>query len=113
MISLCNISVDSPKNIVFDELALSENEELSARVTRVKTLDGGCEIIHSGVSDADRTLRYTAFLNAEKAGIISWLFKNETLITVANNDGVFLAVIEKFYNDNGKVKITLLVKEIL
>lgn len=113
MISFSTVNYSVGRNIVFDDTFLSETEELSARVSRVKTLDGGCEILHSGVSESDRTMRLSVFLLSQKAEILKTLFWNETLVTVANNDGVYYGTIEKYRNDNGKITMSVLIKELI
>ena len=67
MISISTLTVKTVSNVVFEESPKSKLRDLSARVSRTATLDGGCVITHSGVTDADRTFDIRAELTEDQA----------------------------------------------
>ena len=89
----------------------SDMRQATKRVTRRATLDSGCVITNTGYSDSDRTLNVRA--NVTKAqGDQAWeMFQQYSLLTFAVNDGVFVGAIETMNIQNGKLDMTVLVKE--
>ena len=110
MISLSSITADSDGSIVFDTLPSSEIKETSRRVSRTKTLDGGCVITDSGFSDSDRTLSVNAEYSSDVATILNHLHQDKTLIHIAVDEDFFSGVISSLkIKDN--IKIQILIKE--
>lgn len=85
--------------------------EGTARISRVATLDGGCVLTHSGYSDADRTLIFTAKAIKSKETILKTLFENESLFTIAVSDGCYSGAISRLRILRGKVELEILYKE--
>lgn len=83
--------------------------DMSRRIQRTKTLDGGCVITDGGASAADRTLSIAA--NADEAlwNIIRNIYTQALWVTVATDEACFLAKIEKIQNRGGKIAITILI----
>ncbi len=96
---------------MFQELPESRLRNESARVSRSATLDGGCVIDHQGFSDSDRTFDIRADLTEAQAAILWGIFKSETFVNVATREGFFYGVIESMQDENGSVKLSILVKE--
>jgi len=110
MISISTTSA-SNYNLILNEQLLSDAETQTARISRSKTLDGGCVIINNGVQDADRTFNYSVRTSKENINKIYYLFQNETLVSISNETGFFHAAFEQFQNDSGILGMTFLVKE--
>ena len=97
--------------IIFQELPQSRLRNESARVSRSATLDGGCVIDHQGFSDSDRTLDLRAQLSQEQADILWEFFTGQTFANVSTKEGFFYGVIENMADENGNVRLSILVKE--
>lgn len=110
MISISTTSA-STNQLILNEKLLSSPETQTARISRSKTLDGGCVIVNNGMRDADRTFDYSVRTSQTNCNIMNYLFRNETLISIANDTGVFHAVFETFRNNDGLLEMTFLVKE--
>jgi len=78
----------------------------TARISKVKTLDGGVSVNHNGFADGDRSIDVNATLSESDADILWDIFTGETFVTVAIEDGVYNAVI-KTVNIKDKVKIII------
>ena len=86
--------------------------EVTRRVSRTKTIDGGVTIQDSGSSQGDRTfvLNIDSIdkVTADKA---TYLTENYSELYLATEEGYFIGVIERFYIKTGGVgSITMLVK---
>ena len=110
MIAFSTITANADMPVLFDDELLSEKEQQSRRVSRVKTLDGGCEIVDSGFSHSDRTMAISGNVSEEDALKLQALFRNEPIVIVAIRDGVFQAAIEKFVL-GPPVKMSVFLKE--
>jgi len=108
MIIFSTVSADTEMPVVLNDL-LTEREQQTRRVSRVKTLDGGCEIIDSGFSHSDRTLAISGNIPEADAEKLQTLFREEPIVIVAISDGVFQVAIDKFAI-GPPVKISILLK---
>lgn len=97
--------------IIFQELPTSRLRNEAARVSRSATLDGGCVIDHQGFSDSDRTLDIRANFTETQSGILWELFTGQTFVNVSTKEGFFYGVIESMQDENGSVRLSILVKE--
>lgn len=112
MIAISPTTGNSPYGpIIMDERAMSEAESREARISRTRTLDGGCVIVHSGAPDADRTLNITARITRAQAADFIGLYKTETLVIIGHPDGVFTGAIYQAKNDSGIITTRILFKE--
>jgi len=97
--------------IIFQELLQSRLRNETARVSRSATLDGGCVIDHQGFSDSDRTFDIRARFTQEQADILWDMFTSQTFLNIATKEGFFYGVIETMQDENGNVRLSILVKE--
>lgn len=81
------------------------------RVSRVKTLDGGCAITDGGVSAGDKT--FSISLQSDKTvwDLMNGIFKNASWITVSTDESCYLAKIENIKEAAGKIVLSILIKE--
>ena len=91
---------------------LDDPLDLSRRVSRTATLDGGAELTDLGFTHADRTLRvmvpHVTRADAERA---AYLLENYPTLMVATAAGLFLAAPEGMSVRGGTLNLTLLVTE--
>jgi len=87
--------------------------ELSRRVSRTATLDGGCAIYDTGLSHADRTFTVAARVDAAAEAALKRLQAYYSLIGIAMPDGYYQGVIERLQCVDGYCTIRILVKELL
>jgi len=78
----------------------------TARISKVKTLDGGVSVSHNGFTDGDRKIDISAMLSKSNADTLWDMFTGQTFVTVAIDDGVYNAVI-KTVNIKDTVKIII------
>jgi len=97
-------------NVIVKELSSSALTSREARVTRVKTLDRGVYIGHAGYVAGDRTLSVVAEISALQRDILTEIFETQTSVLVSTREGVFLAAIAAMSTENGKLDMTIFVK---
>jgi hypothetical protein len=97
--------------IIFQELPQSRLRNEAARVSRSATLDGGCVIDHQGFSDSDRTFDIRTKETRERANILWGLFTSQAFLNISTPEGFFYGVIENMADENGNVRLSILVKE--
>jgi hypothetical protein len=81
------------------------------RVTRTKTLDGGCVIYDGGFSDSDRTWSIEADITKDNWDDLWAIHKSYSLVNLAVKEGFFSGCIETAVMDAGKVTLSILIKE--
>lgn len=108
MISISTITKNDNGNVVIN--TNGDFRDNSARTYRVKTLDGGVYIGHSGVSYGDQTLSIRTSITTEQENVLWDIFNNNTFVSVSNNIGIFLAVISSLKIENGFATMTILIK---
>ncbi|RLB92211.1 MAG: hypothetical protein DRH26_06800 [Deltaproteobacteria bacterium] len=111
MIGLSKTTADTTGDIVIYESKDSQIKELSARISRTATLDGGCVITHYGAQDSDRTFRVRVNLNETDSETLKNIFEGSTIIYCSTEIGFFSGAISKFKDNNGEIDLTFLVKE--
>lgn len=83
------------------------------RATRTRTLDGGVVITDGGFAHGDRTLNVTVTHTDALKNILWALFQNANQIVVTTDDGAFLATFQGMTASDGKIKLSIWVKEII
>lgn len=112
MVGISTITANVDGDIVIDAKDDSEIYNLVPRVSRVSTLDGGVVLTHSGFAHGDRTLRINAENMSESdCSKLRTLVENETLMHFSIEDGFFSGMVESMRIDNGKLSMTVLLKE--
>ena len=96
--------------VIFQELPSSRFKEITPRITKSKTLDGGVYIDHRGVVEGDREFDIRARLDEEESAL-ELLHKNETLVNIACVQGFFLGAISYLSIDNGELDMTFWVHD--
>lgn len=97
--------------VIFQELPSSRFKEITPRITKSKTLDGGVYIDHRGVVEGDREFDIRARLDEEESAALELLHKNETLVNIACVQGFFLGAISYLSIDNGELDMTFWVHD--
>lgn len=81
-----------------------------ARVSRVKTLDGGAVVDNSGFSYSDITVNISTRISESQAATLWYIFKTYTAILLSTNAGLFLAAIKRLKTNNGALDMTILIE---
>lgn len=81
------------------------------RVSRTKTLDGGCAIYDGGFSHADRTWTIEAIVSDATWDILFAIVSAYSLIYVAIAEGFFVCCVEHAVRKEDKATLSILVKE--
>lgn len=91
---------------------MERNRRGSRRVSRTKTLDGGCAYYDTGYADADRNI-VAEIENATQAEIDRAAYLVETYgeVTVCCSEGAFICVPDSYNLDEGKLTITFMIME--
>lgn len=99
--------------LLFGTRAESELSEVSRRVSRTATLDGGAVVTDGGYTAADKTLKIVAErVSAETFAAAQYLVRNYGSLMVATDFGLFLGAPESLSLDNtGRLRLTVLVTE--
>ncbi len=82
---------------------------MERRLSRVKTLDGGCVITDGGLTAADRSFT----LVFESDSVIWSALRNlaaGSWITVSTDEGCFLSKLERINEQNGKITCGIMIK---
>jgi hypothetical protein len=114
MISLSSILADMDGDIVFDLTGESTLDNSSRRVSRTKTLDGGCVIIDGGFSAADKTLNLSTKYDVGVFSVIKHLHEDEMLIHISVNGAFYTGVISDLNikrETTETIQLRILIKE--
>ena len=112
MISISTITADVNGAVIFKEMPDSRIADLEARVSRNATLDGGAEVVHSGVSDGDRTFQIrTNTLTETQVNNLKTIFESGNMVVVSSEIGCFYAAISRLKTDKNIIEMTIIVKE--
>lgn len=113
MISICAEQYDPEYSPVL--LRLSPGTDLvnvSRRVSRIATLDGGCIITDHGVSHADRTFEISiANIPPDLERRLFGLYVTYAWLRVSTWEGVYRSKISRYRYREGTLSITILIKE--
>ena len=112
MISLATYTASATYGaLIIQEDPASILESLPARVSRVKTLDGGVVVNHGGFAHGDRTFAVKASkMTSAEISTLKTIHTTQTIVGVSAPDGYFSAAIEKIDTDVLPVSISLLLK---
>ena len=110
MIAISTQIANTSGFVTVDQVVESTAESKTARVQRTKLLDGTVSIVHYGVSDGDRSINISGYLDKEDAEKLQTIFDNETFVNLSAADGFYDAVIADFTNDSGNIKMTIYIK---
>lgn len=110
MIGLSSILADSSGAITFETMAATVLKDTTRRVSRTKTLDGGCVIVDGGFSDGDRTFSIVTKYDETVADTIDYLHQNKTLIYVVADENIYSGAIASL-SIKTDIKLQILVKE--
>ena len=81
------------------------------RISRIKTLDGGCIVTDNGHVDCDRTFDISTLSSSESWTVLWHLYVDALWIIVATDEGCFKAAIQNIQDTDNKIKIRVLIKE--
>lgn len=111
IIGLASQLVDASGSFVLSVLPDTKCRENTRRVQRRKTLDGGVVITDGGFAHGDRTLQLQ-IASTEVLWAALWaFFQTALIVTVAMEDGCYLAAMEDLSERNGIILITILLQE--
>lgn len=111
MISISTLTQNSSGSVVLHESPESSFEDMSARISRTKTLDGGVTITHSGFSHGDRTFTILAEVTEAEADVLKTIHQTETMVWISCKEGFFSGVIDFLETDSGSLNMSILIKE--
>jgi len=111
MIGLATVETQADGAVVIYEKATTTLREAQPRASRVATLDGGCVVIHGGVSVGDRVFRVEAEVSAEQEALVWSVYEAGANIHFACVLGHYLGYIADLKCENGALKLTFYVKE--
>lgn len=112
MIALSTQIFDPDGHVIIHELPSSEISEVSRRVNRIKTLDGGVVINDGGHSAGDRdfVIRWRPRNRAEYA-YVQRLVRVHSRVRVSVREGVFLAAQQSINLRDQQAELRLLITE--
>lgn len=112
MISISPRLYDLQGGILVNRVSGTNVDTVSRRVSRVGTLDGNANFFDNGFSDADRdfsiVLHAPTLAEVERAKEI---IRNFSEVTVATEEGCFLATITRGSPSQSNYQMTLFIKE--
>jgi len=112
MISISKQTSDATNGaILLKELTNKNAYKSTARVSHNKTLDGGCVLVHSGVSDCDRPILIKASIRKTDESKMQTIYENETIVTISTKHGCYSGAIQRLNMRGGIVSMNLLLKE--
>ena len=109
MIGISTLTQNIDGDIVIYEKPSSVLRDVSARISRTKTLDGGVYINHYGVSDGDRTFDVIAELSEDDIERIMRIYKAETFVFISTADGFYKAAISSVRQKKSDTYIKILI----
>lgn len=109
MISISMTVADSLGNIILKK-GKSRFGKIAARISRQATLDGGCVITHSGVSQSDRQFDIETQIDTGQKVIVEYIHENSVLVNVSCSEGFFLGAISYIDTSSPVLKMTILIK---
>ena len=112
MIALAAVSFDPDGHLILQPLPSSEMSEITRRMNRVATLDGGVVVNDSGHSAGDRTFRVRWRIRSEsELRAVQRMVRMHPAVIVSARDGVFRAAPSSVEQRNGEGVLLLLVLE--
>lgn len=89
----------------------SQLNYIQSRSSRVATLDGGCVITHSGVSQGDRVFKISTKIDEYQKSLIEHIHENSNLVNVSCSDGFFIGAISSIDTSKPSISMTIMIKE--
>lgn len=111
IVTLTSVDFDPLAVLAVDALPGSEMKTITRRVNRVPTLDLGVAINDRGFSHGDRTFRLRWLSTRATIDTAAYITRTHSRVRVANDEGVFDALIQDFTPDARESLITLLIIE--
>jgi hypothetical protein len=85
-----------------------------ARISRVKTLDGGSTVSHYGTTDLDRDLTFDCRLSDDQAVQVRAILRDGERVRITTRDGVYLGYIQRAaIQPDNRARITFFFDEVL
>lgn len=111
MIGLASYAYDADGDLMIAPLYEDTSiRAMERRLSRVRTLDGGCVITDGGLTAGDRS--FTLVCQSDSA--IWSVLRNLSAgswITVATDEGCYLAKLERINEQNGKITCGIMIKD--
>lgn len=111
MIGIFSQTSDPNGSIVIPVHPDSRIRRGSRRVTRTKTLDGGVVLNDEGFSHGDRDLDIVTEYCESTWNVLWNLVQNHSQVIFTLFEGIFSGVIERIEEDEGLIRISVLIKE--
>lgn len=111
MISISTTTANINGNVVLKNHAGSKLHEKPMRISRTKTLDGGCYINYGGYSVGDRTLSISATVTKAQEDRINTMAVLYTSFLISLDDGFYLGSISSLTAENGKLSMTIYLEQ--
>lgn len=111
-LGLCTVLYAQNGDVMLDASENSELTFLSRRLSRTATLDGGCEIVDNGYTPSDGVIKIVVEPTQNSPALyaqIMAIIQQFGLVTIASEQGVFLAAIESVTNPKSLLTINLLI----
>ena len=112
-ISLCTALFNVNGDVLLEASEESDFTFLARRLNRTATLNGGTVIVDNGFTASDGTIKIivdAALNSAELYAQVSAIIRQFGMVTIAMQDGCFLAAIETITNKKTELNINLLIK---
>jgi len=111
MIGISVSTADEAGSMVLRMTQGSRLKNGSRRVSRTKTLDGGCAIFDGGFSHSDRTWSVEARVSDAVWEALWAIMISYALVYVATEEGFFEACLESAERDEDRAVLSILIKE--
>ncbi len=109
---LISFSTIDSGDFVFLDTNAALSREGSRRLSRTATLDGGAVITDGGVTDADRSMDFTAAQVPEDIRETLWaMFQSQDMVHLSCPEGVFSGYLQKVKITASGVNIIFMVYE--
>lgn len=95
-------------------LRMTQDSRISGgerRVSRTRTLDGGCAIYDGGFSHADRTWSVKARMSDSVWEALWAIVTGYSLVNISVAEGYFVGCIESAVRDEDRAVLSILIKE--
>ena len=93
--------------IIRDYKVNSIIHDVVTRMSKTKTLDAGVVVVHNGVVQGDRNLDINGRLSEANVVVLREIQDSQTFVSVAIDDGVFNAVIQRLRTDGGNIQMRI------
>lgn len=112
IVSICSVLFDLDGHADIYPSQDTDLGDITRRVNKQKTLDGGVVILDGGSTQSDRDMSIAwKTQDREYEDRISAIVSLHSLVYIFCRDGVFLAVPEKYTSSRGTSSLRLLIKE--